>query len=592
MTQPTETQIKLWSACASGNKQDLEIILEQRPCPDLNFSYGEKGDSPLIVASRNGRVEIVRSLLTFRAKHKASSLYINQNNLGGATALFLACQNDHLEVAKALLDTPGIKVNKPSNTKASPLWQVCFYGHLRIVKLLLSHQNIKLTSRAGRGATEFNAACQEGHIEVVNALLYFIDRHTENRGRKRKAAEMNLVENVKPKKSNIEIILGAKPEAYLNMHRENNATSFYMACQNNRIAVVELLLTRLDIDVNKPLKNGITAFSSACWSGKLDMAKLMLASDRIEVNKASKEEATPFFITCQTGQVEVAKLLLDHPRINLNQKVSRGATPFFVACQLNQLEMVKLLVESGKIDCVSPDKNLVTPIYTACERGHTELVEYLLGIKHIDPNTPNSDQVTPFTVACISGHFAIVKAMVFHGAVDINKEDVRGMYPLWYAAHFGNLDVVKCILAFPRNGVDPSKKTNPGGNTCSDKSAIEWCQERGNRTEFSELLEAFAADPKETSYRLMCDPLFQHLATSRLYALMRMQHEDFLALTLKSATPESRFFVMTSKLPIELQMKIANVTYKKKALFVPNNDIDAALRYWFDHYFNCPKKGK
>ena len=59
----------------------------------------EKGDTPLIAASRNAHLDVARLLL----RHGAD---INQGSAtSGATALYIASQNGHVAVAQLLLDS-------------------------------------------------------------------------------------------------------------------------------------------------------------------------------------------------------------------------------------------------------------------------------------------------------------------------------------------------------------------------------------------------------------------------------------------------------------------------------------------------------
>jgi len=114
----------------------------------------------------------------------------------GATPLWIACSEGHLDVVKLLLfersseaegderasaftPNPWLDLNAcTAHEKSSPFWQACRGGHVEIVKLLLA-----LEPKDGPQALDvnvvhsedfcaaFGVACYEGHVEVVRMLL-------------------------------------------------------------------------------------------------------------------------------------------------------------------------------------------------------------------------------------------------------------------------------------------------------------------------------------------------------------------------------------------------------------------------------------
>ena len=85
----------------------------------------------------------------------------------GATPLFIACQEGHLECARLLLEA-GAAVNQASDDGATPLFVACHEGHLEVAKLLSSYG-------ASRAATPFGTpeevANREGHADLAAWLV-------------------------------------------------------------------------------------------------------------------------------------------------------------------------------------------------------------------------------------------------------------------------------------------------------------------------------------------------------------------------------------------------------------------------------------
>ncbi len=88
---------------------------------------------------------------------KASSL-INQKNIGGATALHIACREKNFEIAKILIES-GADLNVTDNEGWTPLMRASLAGDKEIVNLLLTK---------GVRANEINSA---GESAIIHAAL-------------------------------------------------------------------------------------------------------------------------------------------------------------------------------------------------------------------------------------------------------------------------------------------------------------------------------------------------------------------------------------------------------------------------------------
>lgn len=74
----------------------------------LNFSYGARGGkTPLMLAAENGRLEMVKALVTEGAD-------INELNIGVETALMTAAKNGHVKVVQEIITAfPGLRADHP-----------------------------------------------------------------------------------------------------------------------------------------------------------------------------------------------------------------------------------------------------------------------------------------------------------------------------------------------------------------------------------------------------------------------------------------------------------------------------------------------
>ncbi|VDI54536.1 Hypothetical predicted protein [Mytilus galloprovincialis] len=64
---------------------------------------------------------------------------MNKGTKSGASPLYIACQNNHIEVVKVLLDI-NADTNKCRDDGASPLYIACRNDHIEVVKVLIDRK--------------------------------------------------------------------------------------------------------------------------------------------------------------------------------------------------------------------------------------------------------------------------------------------------------------------------------------------------------------------------------------------------------------------------------------------------------------------
>lgn len=180
-----DTAKLFFNSAVNGNYEDIAVALAQDISPS-------GGDTALILASREGHVEIVRLFL----EHGAD---LNFQDDDGNTALLEACIYGHIDVVKLLLDlgadpniwseyrsTPlifascggyieivglllehGANPNLQDDDGESALLEACIYGHIEIVKLLLEHEVVELNLRDKFGNTASGLALGKGYIDIA-----------------------------------------------------------------------------------------------------------------------------------------------------------------------------------------------------------------------------------------------------------------------------------------------------------------------------------------------------------------------------------------------------------------------------------------
>ena len=119
---------------------------KERSCPtlisqmDVNQAETRDGATPLYMASQDGHVEVVKALLTHQQidVNKARTKY-------GDTPILIASANGHEQVVKVLIVDPRVNVNQARATDgATPLFIASLNRHVEMVKGL-HHFNMSIS---------------------------------------------------------------------------------------------------------------------------------------------------------------------------------------------------------------------------------------------------------------------------------------------------------------------------------------------------------------------------------------------------------------------------------------------------------------
>ena len=231
----------------------------------------------------------------------------------------------------------------------------------------------------------------------------------------------------------------------------NQAGALHIACEMGHLEVVQLLLGREEVDVNRPIQGGWTPLHFACQDGHLKIIQLLLSAPKIKVNQPENYGNTPLYHACQHDFHSVVELLLKDTRVDANL-AANGTTPLYVACQNGHLEVVKLLLRSPKINVNQNNSRWPfwnkkgTPLHIACQNIHIEILDLLLRMPGIAVNQAMEDGRTPLYHACQNGHLEVVKLLLGSPAINVNLAMTLGYTPLRIACHHRHRKVVKLLL--------------------------------------------------------------------------------------------------------------------------------------------------
>lgn len=139
---------------------DCEDIIRQDP-----NKHESRGHNPLILASMNGDIDVVKYLIT-----TFEGIDVNAKENNGNTALLFSSFKGHLQIVKFLSSLPNIDLNAKNNNKYTPLHYACRGDKIDVVKFLCSLPNIDINADCDRNLRPIDIAAKNGNIELINFL--------------------------------------------------------------------------------------------------------------------------------------------------------------------------------------------------------------------------------------------------------------------------------------------------------------------------------------------------------------------------------------------------------------------------------------
>ena len=444
-------------ACINGHKSVVKLLLYKNAISDLS---NIDGWVPIILASQEGHIEIVELLLNYGVN---PDVY---NFLNKKTSLMQASEMGHHNVVELLL-AKDADPNIFDCYQKTALHYSCSNGHYSIVALLLDHNADPNPN--GTGETPLIIAFRKRDYKIMKLLL-------------KKGADVNgLIDNCRT------IVMSASSKGYqdivelclnyncdLNITDEFGWTALTLACVNDHVNIVELLLNAGASPNVKRGNNGQTGLILVSNKGYFEIAKLLLLKgadpsitdinqntalhysivngyqnitvllleNNANPNALNYEQLTPLVLASKIGCYDIVKLLLDRGA-DANISDNDGWTCIMYASQFGHEDIVKLYIDHN-FDLSATDKFGRTVLALACFTGHVDVVELLLNAG-LNPNISDQDQKTPLMLASEKGHYETVKLLLDSGA-DANISDDNGWTCIMYASHFGHKDIVKLYI--------------------------------------------------------------------------------------------------------------------------------------------------
>ena len=349
----------------------VELLLKAGADPNAALPGGE---TPLMTASRTGKVEAVRALL-------AKGANIEAKEARGQTAIVWAAAEGNVEAAEELIKA-GANFKIRLNSGFTPYLIAVREGQLRMVRALLKagvdvNETISSSSggRFGGGSKAVRAGESALHIAVSNAhyelASFLLDAGADPNASGPGYTALHVIPSVR------------KPGGGDNDPAPDGSGTM------TSLEIVKKLVAKganIDARMTRKVNFGLTALNTA--------------------------GATPFCLAARSADAELMRFLA---ALGADPKIptADGATPLIVAAGLGTrspgedagtdsevVEAVAAAIDLGN-DPNAVDKNGETPMHGAAYKNVGDAVRYLAshGAKPEVWNQPNKQGWTPLTIA-------------------------------------------------------------------------------------------------------------------------------------------------------------------------------------------------
>jgi ankyrin repeat protein len=165
---------KFLEAVEEGDLDKIKKIFNK---PGFNVNVKDKdGNTPLIIASREGHTDIVKVLLD-----KGADIDVVDKSSIGTTALIIALKGSHTDIAELLVEK-GADVKIKDRHGFTALMCASYFGYTKMVKLLIE-KGADINAKEVGGKTAFDLAKNE---EIRKLLGKMENSPNRNNTRKRK----------------------------------------------------------------------------------------------------------------------------------------------------------------------------------------------------------------------------------------------------------------------------------------------------------------------------------------------------------------------------------------------------------------------
>jgi ankyrin repeat protein len=259
--------------------------------------------------------------------------------------------------------------------------------------------------------------------------------------------------------------------AAVNSRAGNGLTPLHMACEQEHVETIKVLLSTAGCDMNMKDNDGDTPLLLALKMEKIDSAKILLRSGA-DPNNRNKDGWSPLLWACKEGHWDIVDLLLEAGADPCVRNHS-GTCSLHIATEYDHITIVRTLLTTKGVYVNMHDDFLIAAIHIAARMGNNRMLLLLLE-KGADPGLCTKKGSTALTLACQYGHAdtAALLIRLTGFAVNINAADKDGWTALHWAVMHKMTDLVVLMIEVLPDDIEVNKPSTVTNQTALILAAI------------------------------------------------------------------------------------------------------------------------
>ncbi|TFK19421.1 ankyrin, partial [Coprinopsis marcescibilis] len=255
-------------------------------------------------------------------------------------------------------------------------------------------------------------------------------------------------------------------------------TALYAAVLNRHTGVVEVILSRRGVDVNRAIAtwHKDTPLARASCSGQLHIVQLLLEVEGIDVNAVDADQKTALMLAVQEGHHNIVKVLLQAKGIDVRGADDDGRTALAHSLRNpnGSTGAAEALLQILGININSVDNSGTTILMLAlCHQDAPSLIETISRLANAsDINAKDAEGWTALMHAVSRGSREVLKMLVAVEGIDYNCVDANGQTPLIMAAENGSAGTVELLLEL--EGININSRDKQGRTALAHAISNPW----------------------------------------------------------------------------------------------------------------------